>query len=784
MEGKLDEQSTRGHSRQRQSKIPQPSTGSRNVTLTPNGQSVTQHVYVDCTGACSESDIVLHKDMDDGTVSSKKSSLVSSGGHVKVAVRVRPHDGTGGHHVLDINQLGSDQAHVQLWEPSRSAPYTVQVDHAFGVDSTQQDVFDAIGWPMVDHCMDGFNSTIFAYGQTGSGKTHTMMGDIEIKSSSDAGLIPRVFEALFSAIEEKKEIVGTHSVKCSFLEIYNEEIMDLLDPAMTGLQIRTGDATKGVYVQGLSETQVWNADDVLRLIQAGSENRSIAATKMNDRSSRSHSVFTASIEFQQVLPNGSKQTRCSKLNLVDLAGSERVGRSGVTGEQLAEARSINKSLSVLGRVITAIVDCQEKKTCHVPFRDSKLTFLLQESLGGNSRTAVVATVTPTLESAGETYCTLAFAAGAKKIKCQAVVNEEKDSVGALQAENARLLAALEDISSHQHVQSLERELEQVRLLFDQNSSVITALRAEQSVIQRELVESKATATRATQEASTLRASNVNLSHAFESIEEENAKLHAALNKFQDMHVDQVMELEHAKVTMAQEIEELRQQLESLNKDRHKIEALYTKEKDEIRTKVALLEKDVMYGHEKVESLSLATKNSEAKAAALEDENAQLKERIASYKDNIKTLADEASLGKTNYDALLAEMKELSRQQEVETKEAAEREKLLQEEVASYKMQLEAAEKEVLVLRSNVASEKTSVAKYKRMVGEIGRLVNWAQASAPGSAAVTAALAAARSTGNENGVKPSPAAQAALRVARMSLATGNVLGDATNTVKQI
>lgn len=770
-----DESSSKGHTLRKMSRIPQISDGSRNV-MTP-GHSVTQHVFVDCTGAHSESDIVLHGEVDE-TVSRRSSQVSSaSGANVKVVVRVRPHN--AGHHVLDIEEIGSDQSHVHLWDSARNVPFTVQVDHAFGTEATQQDVFDVVGWPMVDHCLDGFNSTIFAYGQTGSGKTHTMMGDIEKKTSNEAGLIPRVFEALFTAMEEKKDLFGTCSVKCSFLEIYNEEITDLLDPSMSGLQIRAGDSKRGVYVQGLSERQVQSADDVLCLIQSGSENRSIAATKMNDRSSRSHSVFTASIEFQQLMPNGSCRTRCSKLNLVDLAGSERIGRSGVTGEQLTEAKSINRSLSVLGRVITAIVDRQERKSSHVPFRDSRLTFLLQESLGGNSRTALVATVTPTEDSAGETYCTLAFAAGAKKIKCKAVVNESKDcDLVALRAENARLLAALEDIGSHQHVQALERELEQVRLLFDQNSSVITALRAEQSIIQRELVESKAIASRATQEASTLRASNVNLSNAFESLEEENAQLHAALNKIQDTYVYESGELEQLKIDSSQEIE-------TLKKTKCDIEAKFKAENEELRTKVALLEKDVMYGNEKVESLAQALARSELKVGSLEDEISLVKGSSELYKIDIKELEEQLSRAKKEKGELEEQIVGLMKQKEsaeTASKEASKKEETLLKEISSYKERLEKAERMSEILQGKVTSEKASVAKYKRMVNEIGRLVNWAQASAPGSAAVTAALAAARSTGDENGGKPSPAAQAALRAARMSLATGTkVLGDATNSL---
>jgi len=209
------------------------------------------------------------------------------------------------------------------------------------------------------------------------------------------------------------------------------------------------------------------ADDVLCLIGAGSVNRTMAATKMNERSSRSHSVFTATIESHERTESGRIKKKFSKLNLIDLAGSERVGKSGATGEQLTEAKSINRSLTVLGRVISALVDQQKSKSIHVPYRDSRLTFLLQESLGGNSRTAMVATVTPSAESAGETYCTLAFAAGAKKIKCRAVINEDRGSdTKALQEENTRLRQALREAREMPEVQgdlaALQRELDQTR----------------------------------------------------------------------------------------------------------------------------------------------------------------------------------------------------------------------------------------------------------------------------------------------------------------------------------
>ncbi|KAL6784692.1 hypothetical protein ACKKBF_B02815 [Auxenochlorella protothecoides x Auxenochlorella symbiontica] len=379
---------------------------------------------------------------------------VASGGEgVRVMVRVRPpnrrEQREGGAPALSL--VGPRT--LVLTEPSRLEPVVKSYDHVFGCESTQEEVYAVAGAPVVEHCMAGFNSSIFAYGQTGAGKTHTMMGEACASEAGglhpDCGLTLRVFAALFRAIEDVERGEGPQTLRyrisCSFLEIYNEEITDLLAPG-PALQIRDGDVKRGVYVQDLSEHNVLNADDVMVLIQRGSENRHIAATRMNERSSRSHSVFTCTIEATERADTGITSTRTSKLNLIDLAGSERVGRSGARGDQLTEARSINKSLTVLGRVISALVERQKRPAVHVPYRDSRLTFLLQESLGGNSKTSVVACVTPAAESATESLSTLLFASGAKKIRNRAVVNEESGGdLRALQQENARLVRLVSEL---------------------------------------------------------------------------------------------------------------------------------------------------------------------------------------------------------------------------------------------------------------------------------------------------------------------------------------------------
>lgn len=230
----------------------------------PGGDSATPRLS---SGSCCSS--------ENGSPATRKSTWASEGAvedAVRVIVRVRPMNEREMNACRGPAVVSTIEGRaVLLSDPvNRPDPYAVQVDRALDVDSTQEDMFDAVGAPMVDHCLDGFNSTIFAYGQTGSGKTYTMMGEVERNENGalnhHCGLIPRVFEGLFAAIAERERCEASHgqgnamrySVKCSFLEIYNEEITDLLDPSSTGLQIRDGDSKRGVYVQGLSETEVLN----------------------------------------------------------------------------------------------------------------------------------------------------------------------------------------------------------------------------------------------------------------------------------------------------------------------------------------------------------------------------------------------------------------------------------------------------------------------------------------------------------------------------------------------
>ncbi|XP_062020518.1 kinesin-like protein KIN-12D [Rosa rugosa] len=378
--------------------------------------------------------------------------------NVQVLIRVRPLNSmersTHGYNRC----LKQENAQTISWIGQPETRFTF--DHVACETVDQEMIFRTAGLPMVENCLSGYNSCMFAYGQTGSGKTYTMLGeidDLEDKPSPHRGMTPRIFEFLFARIqaeeESRRDEKLKYNCKCSFLEIYNEQITDLLDPSSSNLLLRE-DVQKGVYVENLSEFEVRTVSDILRLLIQGSSNRKVAATNMNRESSRSHSVFTCVIESRWETDSTSN-LRFARLNLVDLAGSERQKTSGAEGERLKEAASINKSLSTLGHVIMVLVDVAHGKIKHIPYRDSRLTFLLQDSLGGNSKTMIISNVSPSIGCAAETLNTLKFAQRAKLIQNNAVVNE--DSTGdciALQHQIRLLKEELSILKRHHVSRSL------------------------------------------------------------------------------------------------------------------------------------------------------------------------------------------------------------------------------------------------------------------------------------------------------------------------------------------
>ena len=291
--------------------------------------------------------------------------------------------------------------------------YRFNFDRIFPPTSTQEDIYNFGVKGIINSVLDGYNGTVLAYGQTSSGKTYTMQGDMS--NSASYGIIPRMIGHVFDFIHSQVE--SEFMIKVSMIEIYQEKIRDLLDLSRVNLPIRE-DSIKGIYVDGCSERYVGCPTDVYAALETGSNNRAQAATNMNEHSSRSHSIFILTIN-----QNNKKEgfSKVGKLYLVDLAGSEKISKTGATGHTLEEAKIINKSLTTLGRVINNLTD---GKSQHIPYRESKLTRVLQESLGGNSKTCLIITCSPSVYNEAETLSTLRFGERAKRIKNKPKINKE------------------------------------------------------------------------------------------------------------------------------------------------------------------------------------------------------------------------------------------------------------------------------------------------------------------------------------------------------------------------
>ncbi|KAK2657957.1 hypothetical protein Ddye_011009 [Dipteronia dyeriana] len=304
-------------------------------------------------------------------------------------------------------------------------------DKVFGPKAQQRSIYDQAIVPIVNEVLDGFNCTVFAYGQTGTGKTYTMEGGMRNKGGdlpAEAGMIPRAVRQIFDTLEAQN---ADYSMKVSFLELYNEEITDLLAREDCSTRSTTEDKQKKpislmedgkgcVVVRGLEEEAVYSANEIYTILERGSSKRRTADTLLNKHSSRSHSVFSITIYIKEAAVGDEDLIKCGKLNLVDLAGSENISRSGAREGRAREAGEINKSLLTLGRVINALVD----HSAHIPYRDSKLTRLLRDSLGGKTKTCIIATISPSAQSVEETLSTLDYAYRAKNIKNKPEANQK------------------------------------------------------------------------------------------------------------------------------------------------------------------------------------------------------------------------------------------------------------------------------------------------------------------------------------------------------------------------
>uniref|UniRef100_A0A671W8V6 Kinesin-like protein n=1 Tax=Sparus aurata TaxID=8175 RepID=A0A671W8V6_SPAAU len=374
---------------------------------------------------------------------------------------------------------------------------TYTFDMVFGPAAKQIEVYRNVVCPILDEVIMGYNCTVFAYGQTGTGKTFTMEGErspneqFTWEEDPLAGIIPRTLHQIFEKLSEN----GTEfSVKVSLLEIYNEELFDLLSPTEDvneRLQLFDDPRNKrGVVVKGLEEVTVHNKDEVYQILERGSAKRRTASTLMNAYSSRSHSVFSVTIHMKEITLDGEELVKIGKLNLVDLAGSENIGRSGAVDKRAREAGNINQSLLTLGRVITALVE----KRPHVPYRESKLTRILQDSLGGRTKTSIIATVSPSSSNLEETLSTLEYASRAKNIMNKPEVNQKltkrtlikeyteeierlKRDLAATRDKNGVYLSAenYESARTSQDLQQTKEKLSEEEFISSELSSVQTTL---------------------------------------------------------------------------------------------------------------------------------------------------------------------------------------------------------------------------------------------------------------------------------------------------------------------
>lgn len=336
--------------------------------------------------------------------------------NIQVFVRCRP---------LNTNEK---KGHIDLIPEKRTIKTSQQnksytFDNVFDAHTKQHDVYLAVVEPLVEQVIEGYNCTVFAYGQTGTGKTYTMIGnrsDVDVSWEDDptSGIIPRAIDQLLEELECQQT---EYTIRVSYLELYNEEAYDLLSPLSDNTKLRIYNDTErkgSVIISGLVEIVVKTKAEIFEILEKGSLKRQTAPTLMNACSSRSHSIFSITVHIKEVTLDGEEVVKMGKLNLVDLAGSENIGRSGAIEERAREASNINKSLLTLGRVITSLVE----KSSHIPYRDSKLTRLLQDSLGGKTKTSIIATISPGFEDFEDTISTLDYAQRAKKITNKPEIN--------------------------------------------------------------------------------------------------------------------------------------------------------------------------------------------------------------------------------------------------------------------------------------------------------------------------------------------------------------------------
>merc|ERR1719322_580484 len=493
---------------------------------------------------------------------------------------------------------------------------------------TQTQVYDSTAKSIVKVVLSGYNGTIFAYGQTSSGKTHTMEGIIDDPNMQ--GIIPRIVNDIFNHIYSMEENLEFH-IKVSYFEIYLDKCRDLLDPSKVNLAVHE-DKDHQVYVKGATERFVSSPEEVYEVLEEGKSNRHVAVTNMNEHSSRSHSVFLINVK-QENLENQKKLS--GKLYLVDLAGSEKIGKTGAEGTVLDEAKNINKSLSALGNVIAALADGNKS---HIPYRDSKLTRILQESLGGNAKTTIVICASPAPYNESETRSTLDFGKRAKTIKNVVAVNEE------LTAEEWKKRYEKErdrNVKFKNKIDKLEEELRKWRAgqTVAADDQLNLTVDMEESISAASSVANMRDLTRATAQLS-LASSHISLEDRTK-LEEERERMYQLLDAKDDEIQEQSQLVEKLKEQMLEQEELIassRRDYENLTKEMSKIQSENDSAKDEVKDVLQALEELAVNYDQK--SQEAETKSREYNTVS--DELSQKQSQLNSMQSELQSIKESAT----------------------------------------------------------------------------------------------------------------------------------------------
>ncbi|XP_027353436.1 kinesin-like protein KIN-1 [Abrus precatorius] len=390
--------------------------------------------------------------------------------NITVCARFRPSNSKEKQNGNDSVCIRCVDTETFIFKDEKDEECVFSYDRVFYEKSEQADVYQFLALPIVRDAVNAINGTVITYGQTGAGKTYSMEGPGILECDEQKkGLLPRVVEGLFDSLNSS-DIDIAYSIKLSMVEIYMEKVRDLFELSKDNIQIKEG-KSQGILLPGVTEITVQDPAEALQSLSRGIANRAVGETQMNVASSRSHCIYIFTIQQEHI---GEKRMRFGKLILVDLAGSEKVEKTGAEGRVLEEAKTINRSLSALGNVINSLTCGLQGKASHIPYRDSKLTRILQDALGGNARTALLCCCSPSAFNASESLSTLRFGARAKHIKASPRVNcsEEKCDIGSGAASppsdysSARILNKLRERLNVQDVKLLEELFIQEGILFD------------------------------------------------------------------------------------------------------------------------------------------------------------------------------------------------------------------------------------------------------------------------------------------------------------------------------